>query len=75
MKTEQKTKTCRVPDCTSETVARGLCKKHYALALHYVKRRKTSWSKLEKQGKVLPSRVGNSRGRRVGKAARWLLSK
>lgn len=45
---------CKFPDCEKKANARGLCDVHYTHAYLMVKRKKTTWDKLEKAGKVNP---------------------
>jgi hypothetical protein len=59
---------CLVPDCGAGVVTRGLCWRHYAKALRLIKKELTSWDKLEKSGKSLPTDHGK-------KHSDWFLDK
>lgn len=59
---------CLVPTCTRTQSARGLCHAHYQLACGLVRKKKTTWGKLEKEGKVLPSKA-----HKRAYANRWFL--
>lgn len=45
---------CLVPTCDREARSRGLCINDYNKACRLVREGKTSWEKLERQGKVHP---------------------
>jgi hypothetical protein len=54
------------PECGSgHVVAKGLCQKHYQVAFNLVKRGRTTWDELERQGKV------RQKIRRDGSYANW----
>jgi hypothetical protein len=46
---------CILPDCGFLRASRGLCGFHYRQAYQKVKKRKTTWERLEAQGLVLPA--------------------
>lgn len=51
-------KICLVPNCGKlANAGRGLCKNHYPVAFRLVRTGKTTWTKLEKTGKTMPSNV------------------
>lgn len=43
---------CRVPSCKRRVRSRGLCRNCYASAARLVRLGRTSWKKLEEEGKV-----------------------
>lgn len=45
---------CLMPGCDKEQEVRGNCKKHYDRLGYYVRRKQTTWKKLEKEGQSLP---------------------
>lgn len=49
-------KACMVPGCQDRARSRGLCMKHYMTVASLVRKGKTTMSKLEKSGKILPHR-------------------
>jgi len=49
---------CLVPDCSEVQRTRGLCKKHYSIALRVVNAGAITWAQLEKAGKALPPHRG-----------------
>lgn len=51
-------KTCLFPECEDEVYSRGLCNTHYCTASRLVGTKKTSWKKLESEGKCLPKSLG-----------------
>lgn len=58
---------CLTTGCARVGKIRGLCNSHYAACVKYITQGKTSWAKLERQGKVLPQNPG---GRPAGKTHR-----
>ena len=44
---------CIKPDCNRGITSRGLCQKHYFVALKLVRNGKITWDELMKRGKVL----------------------
>lgn len=60
---------CMVPDCDAEkVVARGLCNNHYSQARFLIASGHTTWDKLVKNKKALPT----GRKREAGRS--WFLS-
>jgi len=55
---------CLNPTCENLEETRGLCNSCYAQARYFVKHGKTTWEKLEAEGKTKPKRIVKS----------WLLS-
>ena len=69
---------CLVPECDRTTPhSRGLCRLHYETASYLVKRGKTTWPRLEKEGKALAAYSQSSRSRDAEKflGAEWLMKK
>lgn len=60
---------CIVPGCVKDTYggSRGMCLNHYAVKQDLVKRGRTTWEQLEKEGKALPKldRVGKAKLRKL----------
>ena len=51
---------CKYPECDEDATARGLCRKHYAMAYDLVLQTKTTWTELEAKGKSLPPQTRSS---------------
>jgi len=45
------------PQCKHKANSRGLCKRHYAVALRCIKKHKTTWKRLVREGKALEARI------------------
>lgn len=60
---------CIVPGCEKDTYggSRGMCLSHYAVKQDLVKRGRTTWEQLEKEGKALPKldREGKAKIRKM----------
>jgi len=59
---------CLHPACGREQSLRGLCRDCYESVARAVRQGKTTWAAMERQGKVLPVRLGRS-----GKRLAWFL--
>jgi len=46
---------CLYPACKSEAITRGLCRTCYNVAQRLVREGQTTFDKLQKEGKMLPS--------------------
>lgn len=57
---------CMMPGCNGIASCRGLCMKCYSMANRLVKQKRTTWTKLEKNGKILPKHSQNAK-------VNWLL--
>ena len=45
---------CLFPECGKGVYSRGLCYSHYLCAYRLIQQEKTTWKKLEQQGKTIP---------------------
>ena len=59
--------TCLFPGCDDHKKTRGLCGLHYTYAYRLVKRKQTTWEKLE-----LENKVSSKRGI-ISKSNKWFL--
>lgn len=74
---QAKRKRCLNPKCTSATpitppITRGLCGSCYMKARTHVIAGRTTWKKLEAQGKVLNRAVGYA-GRPMTESSKWFI--
>ncbi len=50
---------CLIKGCDEQPLSRQLCSAHYQQAAYAVQQKKTTWRKLEKEGRAGPSRRRN----------------
>jgi|ETNmetMinimDraft_14_1059893.scaffolds.fasta_scaffold63372_2 hypothetical protein len=58
---------CLFPGCPEPKKTRGLCSLHYTYAYRLVKRKQTTWEKLEQENKISPKRGI------ISKSNKWFL--
>lgn len=66
---KKKVNLCRYQDCSDRSYTRGLCMRHYLVAIRFVKQGKITWRELEKAGKAVPPKVQTKEG------GSWFLEK
>jgi len=67
---------CLNPNCNSTIKARGLCSDCYAAAFGLVRNKRTTWDKLEAQGKSLPKfhNIRAGKNTKLKERALWFIS-
>ena len=48
---------CLFPKCRRKSSSRGLCNRHYSMALRCVKNKETTWKRLEREGKATKAKL------------------